>query len=119
MGPGGNTGYGLAALRRELAELTRCEHGENNRLNRAAFCLGMLVAGGELDRVTVEEQLTQAALGIGLGPAEIVRTIASGLRRGEQLPRVAPHRLEPFGWQRHRGIPHDLPADAPGIGSEL
>ena len=54
----------------------------------------MLVAGGELDGRTVEEQLTQAALGIGLHPAEIARTIARGLRKGEQLPRVAPHRLE-------------------------
>jgi hypothetical protein len=93
MGPGGNTGYGLAALRRELAELAATEHGENNRLNQAAFSLGMLVAGGELDRGTVEAQLAQVALGIGLHPAEISRTIASGLERGTQLPRVAPHRL--------------------------
>ncbi|HEU5002552.1 MAG TPA: bifunctional DNA primase/polymerase [Actinomycetota bacterium] len=93
MGPGGNTGYGLAALRRELQELSATEHGENSRLNQAAFSLGMLVAGGELDRSTVEEQLTQAGLGIGLHPAEIARTIASGLGRGAQLPRVAPHRL--------------------------
>jgi hypothetical protein len=119
MGPGGNTGYGLAALRREVAELACCEHGENNRLNQAAFCLGMLVAGGELDRVAVEEQLTRAALGIGLRPAEIARTIASGLRAGEQRPRVAPHRRESSGWQRHRGMPPNLPADAPAIGAEL
>lgn len=94
LGPGGNTGYGLAALRRELSELAATEHGENNRLNQAAFSLGMLIAGGELDRTTVEDQLAQVALGIGLHPAEISRTIASGLERGLQLPRVAPHRLK-------------------------
>jgi hypothetical protein len=93
LGPGGNTGYGLAALRRELGELAATEHGENNRLNQAAFSLGMLVAGGELDRSTVEEQLAQVALGIGLHPAEISRTIASGLQEGMRRPRVAPHRI--------------------------
>src|SRR5205807_7933420 len=54
-GPGHNTGYGLAALRRELEELAHTEHGENNRLNQAAFALGMLIAGGELEQDTVEE----------------------------------------------------------------
>jgi hypothetical protein len=94
LGPGGNTGYGLAALRRELGELAATEHGENNRLNQAAFSLGMLVAGGELDRSTVEDHLTQVAVGIGLHPAEISRTIASGLQEGMRRPRVAPHRLK-------------------------
>jgi hypothetical protein len=92
-GPGHNTGYGLAALRRELEELAHTEHGENNRLNQAAFALGMLIAGGELEQETVEDQLTQVALSIGLHPMEIARTIASGLREGMRRPRVAPHRL--------------------------
>ncbi len=92
-GPGHNTGYGLAALRRELQELAQTEHGENNRLNQAAFALGMLIAGGELEQETVEEQLTQVGLSIGLHPVEIARTIASGLREGMRRPRVAPHRL--------------------------
>lgn len=92
-GPGGNTGYGLAALRRELADLLATEHGENNRLNQAAFALGMLVAGGELEPATVEEQLTEAGLTLGLHPAAIARTIASGLQEGMRRPRVAPHRL--------------------------
>jgi hypothetical protein len=97
LGPGGNTRYGLAALRRELADLATTEHGENPRLNKAAFSLGMLVAGGELDRTTVEGHLAQVALGIGLHPAEISRTISSGLARGMNLPRVAPHRLRNEG----------------------
>jgi hypothetical protein len=92
-GTGHNTGYGLAALRRELQELAHTEHGENNRLNQAAFALGMLIAGGELEQETVEDQLTQVALSIGLHPMEIARTISSGLREGMRRPRVAPHRL--------------------------
>jgi hypothetical protein len=75
----------------ELQELAATDHGENNRLNQAAFSLGMLVADGELDQATAEQQLKQAALGMGLHPAEIERTIVSGLGRGEQLRRVAPH----------------------------
>lgn len=110
MGPGGNTAYGLAALRRELAELAATEHGENNRLNRAAFSLGMLVGGGELDRATVEERLAQVSVGIGLHSAEISRTIASGLRRGMQLPRVAPHRLGAGNSGPTLGSHHFLPA---------
>jgi hypothetical protein len=92
-GPGCNTGYGLAALRRELAELAVCEHGENNRLNQAAFALGMLVGGGELERSSVEEQLAHVASSIGLHQREISATIRSGLQVGMQRPRVAPHRL--------------------------
>jgi hypothetical protein len=92
-GPGCNTGYGLAALRRELGELAMCEHGENNRLNQAAFALGMLVGGGELERSTVEEQLAHVASSIGLHQREIGATIRSGLQVGMQRPRVAPHRL--------------------------
>ncbi len=85
--PGGNTGYGLAALRREVAELLATEHGENNRLNQAAFALGMLVAGGELELATVETQLEEAGLSLGLHPAEVSRTIASGMREGMRRPR--------------------------------
>lgn len=71
LGPSGNSGYGLAALRKELADLAATKHGENPRLNKAAFSLGMLIAGGELDSGTVQEQLSQVALAIGLHPSEV------------------------------------------------
>ena len=38
----------------------------NHRLNRAAFSLGMLAAGGELDAAQVEDELLDAALDLGL-----------------------------------------------------
>jgi hypothetical protein len=45
----GGSRYGLAALRRELADVRAARVGErNHRLNRAAFSLGTLAAGGEL-----------------------------------------------------------------------
>jgi hypothetical protein len=94
IGPGHDTGYGLAALKRELTQLLGAEGGDrNHRLNRAAFSLGMLVAGGELSEARVQAELAAAGEAIELDAHEIERTIASGLREGLRRPRVAPHRL--------------------------
>jgi hypothetical protein len=94
MGPGHDTGYGLAALKRELAQLLTAVGGDrNHRLNRAAFSLGMLVAGGELSEARVQAELAAAGEAIGLETQEVERTIASGLGEGLRRPRVAPHRL--------------------------
>jgi hypothetical protein len=50
----GGPRYGLAALRAELADVRTAPVGDrSNRLNRAAFSLGMLAVGGELDRAHV------------------------------------------------------------------
>lgn len=54
----------------------------NDELNRAAFTLGQLVGLGELDRVTVESQLLEAGLQIGLSEREIQATIKSGVGDG-------------------------------------
>lgn len=59
----------------------------NNRLNRAAFSLGTLVAGGELDAVLVERELVAAALAAGLSEPETRVSVASGLRAGAREPR--------------------------------
>ena len=84
-------GYGAAALRQELDDLARAAEGtRNDRLNRAAFALGQLVAGGELARLDVERGLRAVALAIGLSEAEAVRTIASGLASGMSEPRMTP-----------------------------
>lgn len=91
-GPGSTTGYGRAALARELRQLARVEHGENDALNRAAFALGTLVGGGELAQADVEEALTETGRALGLQPGEIARTISSGIEAGIRRPRVAPHR---------------------------
>ena len=80
--------YALAALRREEDAVRHAPMGSrNNRLNRAAFSLGMLVAGGELDALLVEQTLTAAALDGGLPEAEARASLASGLRAGAKEPR--------------------------------
>jgi hypothetical protein len=87
----GGSGYGLAALRAELAEVRRAAVGDrNNRLNRAAFCLGMLVAGGELSETLVDDDLLAAALDVGLTEAEARASIRSGLQAGATEPRRRP-----------------------------
>lgn len=57
----GGTPYGLAALRRECDELAATpEGGRNDQLNRAAFNLAQLAAGGALDEHAARQALTDA-----------------------------------------------------------
>jgi hypothetical protein len=81
---------GAVALTRE-AELVRSAAAgtRNSTLNRAAFNLGQLVAGGVLSRVAVERELTEAAHACGLPEGEACASIRSGLGAGERLPRAA------------------------------
>lgn len=84
---GGASRYGLAALRREVGDVRAAPVGaRNNRLNRAAFSLGMLAAGGELDRAQVEDELLAAALELGLPEGEARASIRSGLRSAPPNP---------------------------------
>lgn len=83
--------YGQAALSHELAELTGAVEGErNNHLNRAAFSLGQLAAGGELDQHQVEAALLDVAVSVGLTENEARQTIRSGMDAGSRKPRTAP-----------------------------
>jgi hypothetical protein len=66
--------------------------GRNDALNRAAFRLGQLAAGGAVDESTVRRELTEAARAAGLGRAEIRRTFDSGWRAGLARPRYKPTR---------------------------
>jgi hypothetical protein len=84
----GRTGYGATALERELGRLVvALEGSRNHQLNRSAFSLGQLVASGDLDLDEVGNALLTTALRIGLGQAEAVPTIKSGLRAGITTPR--------------------------------
>ncbi len=88
-------GYADTALLQEVHRVRTATPGaRNDQLNRAAFSLGQLVAGGELDRGTVTEQLTAAAKLAGDGgrgeDRKIAGTISSGLTAGAQHPRTAP-----------------------------
>lgn len=84
--------YGRKALDGECSRVVFATQ-RNNALNRAAFSLGQLVAGGLLSEAEVIERLRDAARQSGLdrdpgcGEQGIARTIASGLRAGKEHPR--------------------------------
>lgn len=82
--------YARAALVREAARVRCAPEGKrNDTLNTAAFSLGQLVAGGELDEPEVRAELEAAAILAGLPEREATRTISSGLAAGLQRPRRA------------------------------
>ena len=90
---GDGTPYGLAVLRNELGRLRAAQVGtRNHQLNRSAFILAQLVAGGELRESAVRPALIGAALRIGLEELEARQTINSAFRAGRRQPRVAPTR---------------------------
>ena len=88
------TPYGRAALDEEYQALAHCPEGQrNNTLNRAAFCLGQLVAGGEIAESDAREALWQACKINGIAQSErsiTGKSIASGLEAGMADPRKAP-----------------------------
>src|SRR5262249_36309881 len=85
--------YGRKALESEASRVLLATEGERNaQLNRSAFALGQLVAGGALERWDVEATLERAATGAGLDRQEIKATIRSGIEAGMKEPRTAPER---------------------------
>ncbi len=87
----GESPYGRAALDRESADVSSAPEGtRNDRLNAAAFSLGQLVGGGELEQGASEAALLDAALASGLPESEARRTLRSGIESGMQEPRTAP-----------------------------
>lgn len=87
----GSSAYGKAAMDEECTCLASCpEGGRNEALNRAAFVLGQLVAGGEVSRDEAENSLYDAASQCGLSDREIERTMRSGLEKGMRDPRSRP-----------------------------
>jgi Bifunctional DNA primase/polymerase, N-terminal len=73
--------YAVMVLDRECRTLAAMppDSGRNQRLNTAAFRLGLSVVTGAIDEQDVVAALTTAALRSGLGTTETARTIASGL----------------------------------------
>jgi hypothetical protein len=79
--------YAQAALDAEAARVAGAPVGaRNDTLNRAAFALGRLVGAGLLDDRSVIRELSGAARYAGLGRAETMRTIRSGLTAGRRRP---------------------------------
>ncbi len=90
---GDGTPYGLAVLRDELDWVRAAQVGtRNHELNRSAFVLARLVAGGELLEAATRSVLLETALAIGLDEAESRQTIDSAFAAGARSPRCAPHR---------------------------
>lgn len=82
------TAWARAAFDGELERLRAAQPGmRNHMLNRVAFRLGQLIAGGNLDEGEVEGALISGAREIGLEEREAVATVHSGLTAGEEFPR--------------------------------
>ena len=81
--------YGAVAVEEEIKAVRNVTEGErNNTLNKAAFALGQLHAGGEV--VDVRPELVQAAIDAGLSESEAKATVDSGWSAGVAEPRTAP-----------------------------
>ncbi len=92
--------YAERGLENEIQNVLKAGEGNrNNALNTAAFSLGTLIGSGALDRFTVEQQLLNAALTIGLSEIESLKTIKSGIDSGMKKPREVQARngLKPDG----------------------
>jgi hypothetical protein len=84
---GQGTIYGIAAINNQCKTISTAANGtRNNTLNSAAYALGRLVAGGELEYNYAYDNLYSAALQIDLSEAEAKQTIDSGIVAGMQKP---------------------------------
>jgi hypothetical protein len=83
--------YAQQALAAELAILGHARPRSRNRtLNRCAFKVYRYVAGGLLDEEETTAALTTVAGSLGLGAAEIRRTLASARTAAGAFPRGLP-----------------------------
>jgi hypothetical protein len=83
-----STEYALAALREEVDRVQTATEGvRNDTLNRAAFSLAQLCAGGQLDEHLARAGLMDAALAAGLPDHESRATLESAFRAGRAEPR--------------------------------
>jgi hypothetical protein len=115
--PGAASAWARTALEREIEFVRSAPIGQRNAtLNRAAFSLGQIVAGGGLEVDEVEALLLGSASGAGLGEREARLTITSGMTAGSRSPRLPAAR--PIGPLRPRAspAPHAWHHDAPDAG---
>jgi DNA-binding transcriptional ArsR family regulator len=88
-GSSGHSPYGQRALDRELTILRNAPEGSrNHQLNRSAFALAQLAAGGQIDAEAAQAALDDAGHAIGLDQLETSKTLASGWQAGLQQPRA-------------------------------
>jgi hypothetical protein len=87
--PATATAWARRALEREVEFVRSAPLGQRNMtLNRAAFSLGQIVAGGGLNGAEVEALLPGSATQVGLDEREARRTITSGMTAGARQPRL-------------------------------
>ncbi len=99
--PSSMTPYGRAALDQEAQKVARAPEGERNeQLNRTAFSIGQLTAGGHVCEIEARERLSAAALDAGLHAPEIDKTLDSGIRAGIEKPRGPAPRGQPTAADR-------------------
>jgi hypothetical protein len=87
--------YAQRALGAELAILQQARprsRSRNRTLNRCAFKVYRYVAGGLLDEEETTAALTTVARSLGLGAAEVRRTLASARTAARAFPRGLPAR---------------------------
>lgn len=85
-----STPYGRKALDAECqAVSSELQGGRNHRLNQAAFAVGQLIAGGEVQEEEGRLALEQSAVACGLNESEADKTIRSGMTAGMTEPRRA------------------------------
>jgi len=87
---GKNTPYGHKAMLNEICILQSTPEGQrNDQLNKSAFALGQLIAGGEIDVIEATIMLTNTARDIGLESREIQNTLKSGIEAGKRQLRTS------------------------------
>jgi hypothetical protein len=83
------TAWAKAAVDGELDRLRHASEGSrNDTLNRVAFRLGQIIAGGALAEHDIEPLLVEHGIALGLREREVVSTVHSGLRAGERAPSI-------------------------------
>lgn len=91
VGLSATTAYGDAALAGEEKNVqSAVESLRRVTLNRAAFSIGQLIAGGEVAEEEARSRLTAAALMTGLPVREIASTIRGAFKDAAKRPRSAP-----------------------------
>lgn len=94
---GYTTAYGRKALEAECAKVFQAMVGmRNDTLNRSAFNVFRLVAGGEIAADDAESELKVAAGSCGLGPKEIALTISSAKSKALAYPKTALAKIAPL-----------------------
>lgn len=86
--PSNATAWATTAVEGELDRLRQSKEGaRNDTLNRVAYRLGQIIAGGALTGQDIEPLLIEHGIALGLREREVVTTVHSGLRAGEGSPR--------------------------------